>query len=211
MPPSTRYAKSGDVHVAYQVFGEGSVDLVLAPGFVSHIENYWTEPDFARWLLRLGSFCRVIMFDKRGTGLPGRVPELPGSDQRMDDVRAVMDAVGVQRAALLGISEGGPLTALFAATHPERCRALVLFGTFAGLAPPLPTPPEVGVCTRQTGGTDVLGSIRVPTLIIHRTGDVTVNVEGGRLLAERIPGARYVELPGEDHIPFIGDNAAEVA
>ena len=261
MPPSTRYAKSGDVHVAYQVFGEGSVDLVLAPGFVSHIENYWTEPDFARWLLRLGSFCRVIMFDKRGTGLSDRVTELPGMDQRMDDVRAVMDAVGVQRAALLGISEGGPLTALFAATHPERCRALVLYGTFARFASWIPTDEEFDVfmqyidrdwgsgaslpkfapsrqgdaafqewwgrferlgaspsaaialmrMNRQIDVTDVLGSIRVPTLIIHRTGDVTVNVEGGRLLAERIPGARYVELPGEDHIPFIGDNAAEVA
>ena len=104
MRPATRYAKSGDVHVAYQVFGTGPIDLVLAPGFVSHIENYWDEPDLARWLLRLASFCRMIMFDKRGTGLSDRVSQLPAMDERMDDVRAVMDAVGVERAALLGMA-----------------------------------------------------------------------------------------------------------
>src|SRR5580700_7426019 len=113
--PVTRYAKSGDVHIAYQVFGSGTTDLVFVPGFVSHIENYWEHPDLARWLLRLGRFGRVIMFDKRGTGLSDAVPEVPSLDLRLDDVRAVMDAVGVQRAALLGISEGGPLAALFAA------------------------------------------------------------------------------------------------
>ena len=131
MLPVTRYAKCGDIHVAYQVFGEGAIDLVLVPGFVSHIDNYWTQPDIARWLLRLGSFARVIMFDKRGTGLSDRVGELPDMDHRMDDVRAVMDAVGSERAALLGVSEGGPLAMLFAASHPERCQALVLYGTFA--------------------------------------------------------------------------------
>lgn len=261
MRPATRYAKSGDVHVAYQVFGTGPIDLVLAPGFVSHIENYWDEPDLARWLLRLASFCRMIMFDKRGTGLSDRVSQLPAMDERMDDVRAVMDAVGVERAALLGISEGGPLTALFAATHPERCRALVLYGTFARFSSWIPTDEEFDMfmeyidhdwgsgaslsrfapsrqgdakfqewwgrferlgaspaaaialmrMNRQIDVTDVLGSIRVPTLVIHRTDDVTVNVEGGRLLAERIPGARYVELPGSDHLPFVSDNAGEVA
>lgn len=97
MQPTTRYAKSGDVHVAYQVFGEGP-DLVLSPGFVSHIENYWDEPGLARWLNRLGSFCRVVIFDKRGTGLSDRVANLPVMDERMDDVRAVMDAVGIERA-----------------------------------------------------------------------------------------------------------------
>jgi pimeloyl-ACP methyl ester carboxylesterase len=128
---ATRYAKSGDVHVAYQVFGSGPIDLVLAPGFVSQIENYWDQPDLARWLLRLGSFARVIMFDKRGTGLSDPVSEVPSLDLRMDDVRAVMDAAGIERAAQLGISEGGPLATLFAATYPERCRGLVLYGSFA--------------------------------------------------------------------------------
>jgi len=129
--PVTRYAKSGDVHIAYQVFGSGPIDLVFVPGFVSHIENYWDHPDLARWLLRLSSFARVAIFDKRGTGLSDRVSEAPSLDQRMDDVRAVMDAVGIERAAVLGISEGGPLATLFAATYPQRCQALVLYGTFA--------------------------------------------------------------------------------
>ena len=134
MQPDTRYAKSGDVHIAYQVFGEGSVNLVFAPPFVSNIENYWDEPEFARWLLRLGSYARVVMFDKRGTGMSDRVAEVPGLDERMDDLRAVMDAVGMERAALMGVSEGGPLTALFAATYPERVDALVLYGSFARFA-----------------------------------------------------------------------------
>jgi pimeloyl-ACP methyl ester carboxylesterase len=122
--PVTRYAKSGDVHIAYQVFGSGPIDLVFVPGFVSHIENYWDHPDLARWLLRLSSFARVAMFDKRGTGLSDRVAEAPSLDQRMDDARAVMDAAGMERAALLGVSEGGPLATLFAATYPQRCQAL---------------------------------------------------------------------------------------
>ncbi len=110
--PVTRYAKSGDVHIAYQVFGSGPIDLVFVPGFVSHIENYWDHPDLSRWLLRLSSFARVAIFDKRGTGLSDRVPEAPSLDLRMDDARAVMDAVGMERAALLGVSEGGPLATL---------------------------------------------------------------------------------------------------
>ena len=129
--PVTRYAKSGDVHVAYQVFGSGSIDLVFAPGFISHIEHYWDHPDLARWLLRLASFARVVIFDKRGTGLSDPVPEIPSLEQRMDDVRAVMDAVGIESAAQLGISEGGALATLFAATYPERCQRLVLYGAFA--------------------------------------------------------------------------------
>ena len=133
--PVTRYAKSGDVHIAYQVFGSGPIDLVFVPGFVSHIEAYWDHPDLARWLLRLASFARVATFDKRGTGLSDRVSELPSFDLRMDDARAVMDAAGMERAALLGISEGGPMAALFAATYPQRCRGLVLYGGFA--EPPL--------------------------------------------------------------------------
>ena len=126
----TRYAKSGDVHIAYQAFGEGP-DLIMAPGFVSHIENYWDEPRLARWLNKLGGFCRVVMFDKRGTGLSDHVAHLPHMDERMDDLRAVMDAAGVERASILGISEGGSLAALFAASHPGRSRSLVLYGAFA--------------------------------------------------------------------------------
>lgn len=261
MPPLTRYTKSGDVHIAYQVFGGGPVDLVFAPPFVSHVENYWDQPDFARWLHRLGSYARVAMFDKRGTGMSDRINELPGLDQRMDDVRAVMDAVGMDRAALLGVSEGGPLTGFFAATHPDRCRALVLYGSFARFASWLPTAealeaflayidrdwgsgkslgmfapsrqsdpafqnwwgrferlgasPAAAIALMRMNSqidiTDIVSTIRVPTLVIHRTNDVTINVEGGRFLAEHIPGARYVEVPGTDHIPFVGDNAAEIA
>jgi pimeloyl-ACP methyl ester carboxylesterase len=261
MQPVTRYAKSGDVHIAYQVFGEGPLNLVLAPPFVSNIENYWDEPDFSRWLLRLASYARVVMLDKRGTGMTDRVSELPGLDERIDDLRAVMDAAGMEQAALLGMSEGGPLTALFAATYPERCRALVLYGTFARFASWLPTeealaeflgyidqawgtggslplfaptrandpsfqrwwgrferlgasPAAASALMRMNSQIDISGilpTIRVPTLVIHRTEDVTINVEGGRYLAEHIPGARYLELPGTDHIPFVGDNADEIA
>ena len=147
MQPTTRYAKSGDVHVAYQVFGDGP-DLVMAPGFVSHIENYWDEPRFARWLSRLGSFCRVVLFDKRGTGLSDRVVDLPAMDERMDDVRAVMDAVGIERAHQFGISEGGSLAALFAATHPERTNSLVLYGAFARFLHWIATDEDFGALIR---------------------------------------------------------------
>ena len=248
--PVTRYTKSGDVHVAYQVFGGGSVDLVFVPGFVSNIENYWEHPELARWLLRVGSFARVIMFDKRGTGLSDPVSEAPSLDLRMDDVRAVMDAVEIERAALLGISEGGPLATLFAATYPQRCRGLVLYGSFArsswitpeGLeaylayvdrswgsgrnlamwAPSLKNDPALqqwwGRFERLGASpaaavalvrmidkidiSDILSSVHVPTLVIHCTGDTLINVEHGRFLAERIPGARLVELPGDDHLFF---------
>ena len=137
-PTTTLYAKSGDIHIAYQVFGEGP-DLVMAPGFVSHIENYWDEPRFARWLNRLGSFCRVVLFDKRGTGLSDRVAHLPPMDERMDDVRAVMDAVGIERAVQFGISEGGSLATLFAASHPERTNSLIVYGGFARFIHWIPT------------------------------------------------------------------------
>jgi pimeloyl-ACP methyl ester carboxylesterase len=123
--PSTRYAKSGNVHVAYQFFGGGEIDLVFFTSFVSNIETYWEEPSFARWLNKLASFARVITFDKRGIGLSDRVESLPTMDERMDDVRAVMDAEGSQKAAAFGLSEGGSLAKLFAAHYPERCRALV--------------------------------------------------------------------------------------
>ncbi len=259
MQPTTRYAKSGDVHVAYQVFGDGPVDLVLVPGFVSHIDNYWDEPSCARWLNRLGSFSRVIMFDKRGTGLSDHVSELPGMDERMDDMRAVMDTVGIERAALMGISEGGSLASVFAAHHHARTQALVLYGAFArftswfpteesleqlfsyidsdwgsGASLPMFAPsmaddpafqrwwgkferlgadPGAAIALMRMNSqidiTDILPTIHVPTLVIHRTEDVTVDIEGGRALAERIPNARLFELPGADHIPWVGDNAED--
>ena len=131
--PVTRYTKSGDVNIAYQVIGNGPIDLVFVMGWVSNIEEFWKEPGFARFLNRLAAFARLVVFDKRGTGLSDRVSieHLPTLEQRMDDVRAVMDAVGSERAALVGVSEGGPMCALFAATYPERTRALVMIGGYA--------------------------------------------------------------------------------
>jgi pimeloyl-ACP methyl ester carboxylesterase len=137
--PDTHYAKCGELQIAYQIFGEGSINLVIVPPFVSNVENFWDEPDFARWLRRLGSFARVLMFDKRGTGLSDRVSELPGLEARIEDLRGVMDAVGFEKAALMGISEGGSLAALFAATYPQRCEALVFYGCFARFTSWLPT------------------------------------------------------------------------
>jgi class 3 adenylate cyclase/esterase/lipase len=261
MQPETRYAKSGDVSIAYQVFGEGSLNLVLAPFFVSNVEHFWEAPDVSRWLLRLASFARVAMFDKRGTGMSDRVAEMPGLDLRMDDLRAVMDAAGMEQAALLGLSEGGSLAALFAATFPNRCTALILCGAFARFSSWFPTeeafaqflgyvdqawgsggavpffvpsrindaafqrwfgrferlgatPAAVAAYMRMNSQIDISGvlpTIRVPTLVIHRTGDVTINIEGGRYLAEHIPGARLLEMPGTDHPPMFGENANETA
>jgi len=256
MQPVTRYAKSGDVSVAYQVFGEGPINLIVVPGFVSNIENFWEQPDLARWMLRLANYARVVMFDKRGTGMSDRVAELPGLDQRMDDLRAVMDAVDMERAAVLGISEGGALSVLFAATYPDRCRGLVLYGTYARarqevveaflgyvdrawgtggslsmFAPSRANDPalqrwwsrfeRLGASpaaasalmrmNAQINVRDILPTIRVPTLVIHRTGDQVSPVRGGRALAKYIPGARYIELPGDDHLPFLGDNTDEIA
>jgi len=255
--PVTRYAKSGDVHVAYQVFGKGPINLVFVPGFVSHIENYWEHPDLARWLLRLGSFARVAMFDKRGTGLSDPVAEVPSLDQRMDDARAVMDAAGMERAAMLGVSEGGPLAILFAATYPERCQGLVLYGTFArsswltdevlkayvdyaekawgsGLSLAAWAPSrkddaafqkwwgrferlgaspaaaiEVIRLVKQIDIGDILPSVRVPTLVIHATGDTLINVDYGRFLAAQIPGAKLIELPGNDHLFFLHEQIGD--
>src|SRR5947207_14534267 len=133
MPPETRYAKSGDLNIAYQVVGDGPFDLVYVPGWVSNVELHWEKPKPARLLERLASFSRLILFDKRGTGMSDRVSNdrLPTLEQRMDDVRSVLDAVGSQRAAVFGASEGGNLSILFAATHPERVHALVLQAVYA--------------------------------------------------------------------------------
>ena len=256
MQPDTRYARSGDVHIAYQIFGDGPTNLVVVPGFVSNIENYWDEPDLARWLHRLGSYARVAMFDKRGTGMSDRVAALPGLDQRMDDLRAVIDAAGMEQASVFAISEGGPLSVLFAATYPDRCRAMVLYGSFArarkefvteflsyideswgtGGSLPIFAPSRandpgfqrwwgrferLGASPAAAAGlmhmisqidvSGILPSIRVPTLVIHRTEDRAIPVKRGRFLAEHIPGARYIELPGADHVFFVGDNAGEIA
>ncbi len=264
-PPETMYARSGDVNIAYQVVGDAPLDLVFVMGWVSHLEYFWREPSFARFLLRLASFSRLILFDKRGTGLSDRVPidQLPTLEQRMDDVRAVMDAVGSERAALCGVSEGGPMCSLFAATYPEKTLALVMIGTYAkrirdaeypwgrtaeqreqffelmrehwggpiGIderAPSVAGDPEFRdwwatylrmgaspgaavALTKMNAEIDVrnvLPSIRVPSLVIHRTEDKCLTVEEGRFVAERIPGAKFVEFPGDDHLPFVGDQEA---
>ncbi len=260
--PETRYARSGDVDIAYQVIGDGPVDLVFVMGWVSHLEYSWKEPSFSRFLRRLASFSRLILFDKRGTGLSDRVPIalLPSLELRMDDVRAVMDAVGSQRAAICGVSEGGPLAALFAATYPEKTLALVMIGTYAkrirddgypwgptleereaffeeihgrwggpvGIESRAPSmagdakfrdwwatylrmgasPGAAIALTKMNAEIDVrqvLGSVRVPTLVLHRKGDQCLTVEEGRFVANLIPGARFLELPGCDHLPFVGD------
>jgi pimeloyl-ACP methyl ester carboxylesterase len=264
-PPETRYAKSGDVNIAYQVVGEGPFDLVYVPGWVSNIEGMWDEPSHARLLRRLASFSRLILFDKRGTGLSDPVPldRLPTLEQRMDDVRAVMDAAGSERAALFGSSEGGLMSVLFAATFPERTEALVALAIYAKRLwspdyPWAPTPEaraaEIEEIERTWGGEmdisslapsadeafkrravsylrrssspgaavallrmnsqidvrDVLPTIRVPTLILHRVDDRDVNVEESRWIAGQIPDAKYVELSGDEHLIWAGDVDAVV-
>jgi pimeloyl-ACP methyl ester carboxylesterase/DNA-binding winged helix-turn-helix (wHTH) protein len=255
-----QYARSGDVNIAYQVCGKGPVDLVFVMGWVSHLEYFWKEPQFARFLSRLASFSRLILFDKRGTGLSDPVTALPTLEERMDDVRAVLDAVGSHRAVLLGVSEGGPMCSLFAATHPKQTEALIMIGTYARRlrAPDYPWAPTreqrevfcreivehwggpVGVTERAPSAaqdpafrewwasflrmgaspsaaialtrmnaeidvTHVLPTIRVPTLVLHRSGDRCLFIEEGRYVASLIPGARFIELPGHDHLPFVGD------
>jgi class 3 adenylate cyclase len=251
-PPETRYAKSGEVRIAYQIVGSGPFDLVYVPGFVSNIDLYWEMPELAYFFSRLSGFSRLIMFDKRGTGLSDRDVGIATLEERMDDVRAVMDAAGSERAALFGASEGGAMSLLFAATYPQRARALVLYGSYAWpshwlsdedfnkeielvdrlwgtgecligrylprvlseeVARPVfarferqsASPSAVMAIRRMNREIDarhVLSAIRVPTLVTHRVGDRAVSVELGRYLAANIPGARYVELPGDDHVPF---------
>ena len=263
--PKVSYARSGNVNIAYQVVGSGPVDLVFVMGWVSHLEYFWNEPSFARFLTRLSGMARLILFDKRGTGLSDRVSvsELPSLEQRLDDVRAVMEAVGSERAVLLGVSEGGPLCSLFAATYPSRTDALIMIGSYArrmqdadypwgttqderdrfsqtmldewggpvGIDERAPSrasdpafrewwasylrmgasPGAAVALTRMNAAIDVRGvlpSIRVPTLVLHRTGDRCLKVEEGRYLASHIPGAIFVEQPGDDHLPFVGDQEA---
>ena len=255
MVPKTQYAKSGDVRIAYQVVGEGPFDLVFVPGFISNLDVAWEEPYRARVWTRLAAFARLIMFDKRGTGLSDRAVGVPTLEERMDDVRAVMDAVGSQQAALFGISEGGAMSVLFAATYPERTRALVLYGAYGHFsswvvppdmidaaldrmeknwgtgeslrlfAPSMASdetfklswarferlgasPSAVVALMRMNSEIDIrpiLPSIRVPTFIVHRQGDVRVNVEAGRFMARQIPNAKYLELPGSDHALWTGE------
>jgi len=256
MTAPIRYARSGDVNIAYQVTGDGPFDLVLVPGFFSHLEIDWEHPVHARFLERLGSFARLIRFDKRGTGLSDRGVGLPDLETRMDDVRAVMDAVGSEQAALFGYSEGGPMSILFAATYPERTRALVLYGTYSkrlrsedyswaptwedrlavsreleeswgenvDLSTMIPNADAAesawfhrrGRASLSPAGArdlilmnakvdvrDALPAVQCPTLVLHRTGDLDSQVDEGRYVAERIPGARFVELPGDVHVPWV--------
>jgi class 3 adenylate cyclase/esterase/lipase len=250
--PETRYARSGEVRIAYQVTGDGPLDLVFVPGFVSNLELLGEMPEWAQFFARLAAFSRLIKFDKRGTGLSDRVAGIAPLEERMDDVRAVMDAAGSERAAVFGVSEGGAMSVLFAATYPDRAQALVLYGSYARASHLLSdeqfneeqelidrtwgtgeyilkrymrggmsddaarqkfarferqsaSPSAVLAIRRMNREIDarhVLPSIRVPTLVMHRVGDSAVSVEHSRFLAANIPGAKYVELPGTDHIPF---------
>lgn len=263
--PETRYVKSGDVHIAYQVLGTGPLDVVFVPGFVSNVEANWQSPERARFFRRLASFCRLILFDKRGTGMSDRSSQVFSLEQRMADVHAIMDQVGSERAALFGVSEGGPMSFLFAASYPSRTRALVVYGSYArrSWAPDYAfgwsderwrsvldnierhwgTPQGVDLemwapsiandeaqataatayfraaaspgavlavmkMNREIDVRDVLPAVRVPTLVLHRVGERVISVEHARYMAQRIPGARLVELPGVDHMPWVGDSEA---
>ena len=251
MGSDVHYAKSGGVHIAYRVFGDGPRDLVLIPGTLSHVELFWEFPVNQYLLKRLTSFARVIVFDKRGQGLSDRSAEQT-LEERIGDVRAVMDAVGSPRATIFGWSEGGSMSLMFSATYPERTSALVVCGSFASVkAEPWAVSPEqwdqflrqiearwgqgvlvpINAPSRREDETflqwfgrlerasaspgailalmranyeidvrHVLPAIQAPTLVLHRVGDRTVPVEAGRYLAEHIRGARYVELPGDDHL-----------
>ncbi len=260
MIPQTKYAKSEDISIAYQVAGNGPLDLIFVMGWVSNIECMWDDPSFNHLLSRLASFSRLILFDKRGTGLSDKVSELPTMEQRMDDVRAVMDAVNSEKAALLGVSEGGPMCALFAATYPARTTSLIMYGSYAKRVwdpeyPWAPTSEErekfyesikegwggpvdleklapgqahnehfrewwATYLRRSASPADalalakmnteidirnILPAIHVPALIIHRTGDIDIDVNGSKYLANKIPGAKFVEVKGNDHLLWVGN------
>lgn len=262
MAPSTQYTKSGRINIAYQVFGSGPIDLVYIPGWVSNIDWMWACPELVHFLTELGKIARVILFDKRGTGLSDRIVELSSLEARMDDIRAVMDAVSSEKAVLFGHSEGGSVSALFAATYPNRTISLITFGIFAKrrYAPEYPwaptdeerqvlyemienswgsgemnleslapskandktfmdwlasyfrsgaSPSAAMVLTRMNTQVDIiniLGSIRVPTLIMQRTNDIDVKIEEGRFIAARIPNSKFVELEGNDHLFWVGNS-----
>jgi pimeloyl-ACP methyl ester carboxylesterase len=258
--PDTRYAQSGPHKIAYQVVGDGPKDLILVPGFTSHVDYFWEEPGLARVLRNLASFSRLILTDKRGSGLSDRTVEVPTLEERMDDLTAVLDAVGSKEAVLLAWSDGGPMSLLFAASHPDRTAGLILVATTArfpaGDDYPEGIDPEAlslfgqamaedwgsgvglwmfapsmqdsvrfqqwwaryqraaaspnavaGVLGMEveTDARHVLSAVRVPTLIFHRTDDLMVPVTCARYMAKRIPGARYVEIPGSDHMYWTGD------
>jgi pimeloyl-ACP methyl ester carboxylesterase len=260
-PVETCYARNGKVRIAYQIVGDGKIDLLLVPGLVSHLHLLWDDPAHARFCRELAGFSRLIMFDKRGTGVSDRKAGIADFDGRIDDMLAVMDAAGSRRPVLLGFSEGGKTALVCAASHPERVRALVLYGAFA-LSPTRAWPPEqvdsrfalmervwgvpmlpptvapslaadqgfrrrwarferrsadaatAGKLLRMDHELDVTGllpQVRVPTLVIHRANDHRISVEHGRFLGEHIAGAQYVELPGVDHLPFIGDSERVIA
>ncbi len=258
--PEIHYVPSGDVHIAYQTLGDGPVDVLIVPGFVSHLEVIWESPSLARTMRQFARVSRLILFDKRGVGLSDRVGYPPTLEHTMDDILAVLDAVGSERAVLFGFSEGGPNSLVFTAAHPERVLGLILYGTLAkGLqsddypwalteeqhkkwldwlvsvwGKPVPhayfapshaddqalwdwfakllrlgsSPGGVqGVLNvlKDIDVRQILSSIHVPTLVIHRTGDQVMRLPAGRYLAEHIPGARFIELPGDDHWWWLGD------
>jgi pimeloyl-ACP methyl ester carboxylesterase len=260
VPARTRYVRSGDVSLAYQVHGEGPIDLVLVNGFLSNVEVLWEEPGVVRWRERLGEFARLVVFDRRGSGLSDRVARMPPVTEEVADLAAVLDAVGSERAVLFGYGAGSAACVAFAAQFPERTRALVLYaavtrGERADDMPWLPTPAErderrryllehwgegsniellapssahdpglrdwfarlerasispgqLPEAMRAVGATDVrdlLPRVHVPTLVLHRTGDALFDPRHAHYVAARIPGARLVELPGEDSLPFVGD------
>jgi pimeloyl-ACP methyl ester carboxylesterase len=260
MGPRTRYARNGDVHIAYQVVGEGPLDVVLIPGFISNVEFWWETPAWPKLFERLSAFARLILWDKRGTGLSDPVDRVPTLDDRAEDLEAVLEAAGVERAAIFGMSEGGSLAMLYAATRPERVSSLVLYGTtprfmsapdwpwgwtteqldsflaeleeswgegalLEKFAPSLAHDPmarelfgdfqrrgaspamarAVMEAARDLDCRDVLAAIRVPTLVLHRTGDLLVDVEASRRCAQLIAGATFKEFPGPDHMLTLGD------
>ena len=203
--PNTRYAQSGDVNIAFQVMGDGPVDIILVPGIVSHVEFLHEFPEYTAFLRRLATFARVVAFDKRGQGLSDAISGAPSLEQRVDDVRAIMDEIGSQRAVLLGLSEGSAMSAFFAAANPERVSKLILFSGYAKASASPGAAKAYMSLSRLIDVTSILPSVRVPTLVLHRSTDAMVAVEGGRELAALIPGARYIEYPGGDHVPFTGD------